>query len=297
MKRLIKKIMVSALAVMMVCSCFFFTGCRDVKKLEITVSVRVEEDGLYKLEEQKLTIDLYRHLADKTVDAIMEYANSGYYNGTFFYQTIRFNDDTTHNTKLLIGDLRFDETTGTIVKNAAKPNIEGQFTHGGTVGSDLMNVEGSVGLWRTWNANDSYSSYNSTNTGSATLYFPTGDITAYNDCFCVFGKFDVESDGNKDAWANIKTSCSDADYYDEYVIYYTGEYSDAADAVDNGLTFHCVTKAEYDSMSEEQLEEVFKAEGAQSVAYNSCTIRVPMYQETNTSRAVATSKIVSIRVV
>lgn len=297
MKRFIKKIMVSALAIMMVCTCFLFTGCRDIKKLEITVSVRVEEDGLYRLEEQKLTVDLYRHLADKTVDAIIAYANEGYFNGAFFYQTIRFNDDTTHNTKLLIGDLRFDETTGSIVKNTVKPNIEGQFTHGGTVGSDLMNTEGAVGLWRTWNANDSYTSYNSTDTGRATLYFPTGDITAYNDCFCVFGKFDTESDENKKTWNNIKTSCSDADYYDEYVIYYTGEYSEETEAVDNGLTFHCVTKADYDSMTEEQKEEVFKAEGAQAVGYNSCTIRVPMYQATNTSRAVATSKIVSIKVI
>lgn len=288
MKRFAKTLLVAIVAVATFCSCIFFTGCRDIRKIEITVSVKVEEDGVYSVEEKTLTIDLYRNLADKTVDAIMAYANEGYYNGTFFYQAVNYGNDSTHNSKLMVGDLRYDAENGKIVKNDKKPTIEGQFTHGGTVGSDLVNVEGVVGLWRTWNKNDSYTSYNSTQTGSSTLYFPTSTINAYNDNFCVFGKFDMKNETNDDAWEAIKTACTDANFYTEYVIYYTGEYDETK--ADNGLEFHCITRVDYDALPEDEKDEIFKPEGAQSVEYESYTIKVPI------DRSAPASRIVSIKV-
>ncbi len=297
MKRFFKSVTLFLTIALSMIACFSLTGCRKIKTLDITVSVRVENEGVYSLEEKTLSIDLYSHLADKTVDAIISYANEGYYNGTFFYQTINFNGDQTHNGKLMIGDLKFDENTHKIVKNSSKPNLEGQFAHGGTIGSVLSNTVGSIGLWRSWNANDSYSSYNQTDTGSSTLFFPISDLSSsYDDCFCVIGLFDTESESNSDTWSAIKQSCSTSSYYDEYVIYYTGSYSTEVGVIDNGLTFNCIEKEDYDAFDDNQKATVFEAKGNQLVKYNATIIRVPVFIPNQSASMEVTSKILSISV-
>jgi len=81
MKKFIKKL-VNALAVIMVCVfCFSFVACgEDLKRVEVTFSIYNASEE--KLEDKTLSIDLYRHLAPKTVDSILENINNGYYEGT-----------------------------------------------------------------------------------------------------------------------------------------------------------------------------------------------------------------------
>ncbi len=274
MKRL-KKIFINlVVVVMLVAACFSFAGCKDVREMELTVSVYNNETD--KVEEVTLTVELYGHLAKQTVDAIEGYINDGYYNDAIFYMF----SDSTYSKQLMLGDLKYVD--GEIVQNTIKPELEkAEFTRGGTKGSNLVSEKGTIGLWRSWYESDAEyrTNSNALTSGRATWYMPTSTISSYEDWFCVFAKIDFEEEGNEDAFNTIIDGCNTslADYT-EYVIYYTGEYDETKADENHGLTFHCVEKEDYD---EDEIDELFTAEGEQYVCYNATTIKVPVVLTTN----------------
>ncbi len=285
MKRL-KKLFVSFMAVVMMCVCAFsLTGCiEDIKKLELNVQIYNYDEQV--VEDYTMSIDLYRHLAPETVDAIVEYVNDEYYNGAVFYKQEGYNS------QIMLGDLI--DKNGVLEANALKPQIEkGEFEKGGTVGSNLTSKKGSIGLWRSWFAQDnSYSNNsNATDSGRATWFIPTESISAYTGNFCVFAQFDTEAENNSDTLTALNKAFESADNYDKYVIYYTGEYNDQTpDAEDGyGLTMHIVESSEFDQAN---IADLFEAEGAQLVSYNYRTVNVPV-----TASGAIGAKIVSAKII
>lgn len=262
MKRFVK-ILVNALAVVMlgVC-CLSFTACEDIKKMEVTTKI-------YSTSEKKtltrtLSVDLYRHLAPQTVDAVTSAVEKGYYNNAFFYTRMDYN------AQIMIGDFKY--VNGEIVQNDVQmPMVKGEFDRNGVVGSNLTSNRGSIGLWRSWYASGDYKTTNACDTGSANWYIPTANITGYNGYFAVFGKFDIENETNADILSDINLLESDTECYEEYTVYFTGEYQETGK--NNGLTFHCVKSEDFKAS---EVTDLFTAEGEQLVCYNAYVIKVPM---------------------
>ena len=253
-------------AVLLICTCFGFAGCsgEDIVKVELKISVFNNEDNeWYDEEDTTLTIDLYRHLAPATVDAIVGYINEGYYDNAIFYGHEK--DDT----KMFVGDLKMDEN-GRIYQNEIKPQIEGEFEHGGTTGSNLDVTKGNVALWRTWYEQDGFSVSNNQHTGRATWFLPVNNIPTYQDWFCVYAVIDFSNETNANTWEYIKNAVMVSGNYETYELYYTGEYqATGKEDANYGLDFHC----EKEVLAEHK-DGVFNAEGAEYVLYNQQTIRV-----------------------
>lgn len=271
MQRL-KKLFVNAIAVMLMLSaCLGLSACQaDIRKIELDIRVyNYEEEGQF--ENVTLTVALYRHLAPKTVDAILGYVKDGYYDNTVFYKFT----DSKYDDQIMIGDIVVKD--GEIDNNAIKPQLPGEFEKGGTIGSNLINVEGAVGLWRTWYDwnNETYKlSGDSMKTGRATWYMPTSTISSYNDYFCIFALIDLQNENNSEAWELIQAALTENT--EEYTVYYTGEYNaNDADANDgHGLTFNCETSAAFEE-KEESLN-VFETQGSnQLTCYNKYEIAIP----------------------
>ena len=288
------KIIVNILAiVMLMLSCFGLVACEDIRRIAITVEVYDMEEEV--LEERTLTVDLYRHLAPETVDTIVKYINDGYYNSTengnmFFYQI-----GTTK--QVMLGNFLYKDNQ--VVLNNPMPTINGEFQANGVVGSNLTNKEGAIGLWRTWSSSGSYSSNDGfANTGSATWYMPMESLASkYDGYFCIFGKFSFESGTeNCEVWEDIKAMFSNGiNYYNKYEVYYTGEYD--ASAENYGLTANII---EYDNFNEENIPNLFKAEGKNIDApdmFNHYTIKVPVFNKNNGGVETLGAKIVSMKVI
>ena len=267
----IRKLFVNVLAVLMlVFSTFTMTACADVVTLEVTLQVyNFTESRFYEEDEVKLTIDLQRHLAPKTVDAITQYASEGYYDNTVFYLMEGYT------TQIMIGQYKMDGDK--LVKNDIKPQIDGEFEYGMTKGSNLKNDEGYIGLWRSWYAQDDgahkYKSSNGMDSGSSNIYIPLDVIAEYDGYFCVFGTIDYSITAN-DTGVNAVGSVLGSNYT-TYVIYYTGEYDASKPEEDYGLTFNYITADEYGNLTQEEKDEIFVAEGDQYVEYNEHRIRIP----------------------
>ena len=116
---------------------------------------------------------------------------------------------------------------------------------------------------------------------------PTSTLSSYNDYFCVFGQFDAEATENAEALEALEALFASSSNYEEYVIYYTGEYNVELADENYGLTAHVITKEEYDDTKDSL--DVFEAEDAQLVCYNATTVNVPMAKDA------AAAKIVSAR--
>ncbi len=284
----LKKTFVLVISLLMTFSvCFSMTACAkdDIRHIELTVQVYdYENDKMYETEEVTLTLDLYRHFAPQTVDAIIEYVQDGYYDNAIFYQLSDYSG------QIMFGDLKYSD--GVVTKNALMPTIDGEFANGMTEGSTLVNKKGSVGLWRTWNAHDGNYNRSSTNTdsGRATWFIPTETKTSYNGWFCVFAQIDLNDESNSTALNAISKAFTTSGEYVNYVIYYTGEY-DAQNPDSNdghGLTFHCV-KEDY---LDEDLD-IFEAKDSELVCYNKQVIRVPV---TGPSGEIG-AKVVSVKVI
>ncbi len=285
MKRF-NKVLTSIIAfVMLFTMCFSLTGCiEDIKKVELTIAVYdYENNQMYEESDVTLTLELYRHLAPNTVDAIMGYIEDGYYDNAVFYKMEG------RDSQLMVGDLKLNGSV--IEQNAIKPAIDGEFEKGGTTGSNLTNKKGAVGLWRTWNAYDgSYTTSTSTDTGRATWFMPTETISSYDTWFCVFAQIDMNDTSNSNAITAIINAFGSDGNYEEYEIYYTGEYD--AEKVDenHGLKFNIVPEDEFD---ENAIPDLFEAEGAEYVCYNHYTVKIPVTEAGGTVAA----KIVSAKLV
>ena len=273
MKRLTRIIICLISAVILgVCS-FGLAGCEDIKKLQMTVTIYDAETST--TTDKVINIDLYRHLAPTTVDAIIGYVNRGLYNGCVFYQM------TNYSAQIMMGDFKFDN--GYLTENEQPSTIRGEFEKGGVIGSNLKSQKGSVGLWRTWPKGqdiDSYKTTKGTDTGRATWFLPVDNTNTigYNGCFCIFAVIDL-SDGTNSATFNaINTALSvnDANKYETYVVYYTGEYNPDNTVKNNGLTYHCVTQAEYDEMDEDEKADIFEPTEDQYVCYELKRIKLPI---------------------
>ena len=192
MKRF-KRIIVNIMALLLVVvSCAGLTACnKDIRTMTLTISVYNYDEDAPKFETVKLTVDLYGHLAPKTVDAINEYVNDGYYNNTAIYKL------TDGSFGFMVGDIKIENDE--LKPNAVKPEIKGEFEKGGTVGSNLVAKKGSIGLFRSW-----YAEYDKTysvndfamHSGRATWFMPTADseISSYTGWFCIFAQFDLEDE-------------------------------------------------------------------------------------------------------
>ena len=82
MKRFLK-VFTNLIAVfMLVFATFTMVGCgEDIKTAKVKIQLYdYAESEFYADSEVTLSIDLYGHLATKTVEAIVKYINEGYYN-------------------------------------------------------------------------------------------------------------------------------------------------------------------------------------------------------------------------
>ena len=227
MKRFFKVLAGAITAILLSLCCFSLVGCKDIKTIDVHISVYDIENGKFAdataEDDVVITVKLYRHLAPKTVDAVLAYIEKGYYNNAAFY---KFEDENTM--QINVGDYVFRD--GGIHQNKADylAPVVGEFAKNNTTGSNLTNLSGAVGLWRSWGTEGYKISDNARDSGVATWYLPTQPINDYNDYFCVFGTFDLTDDEDKwdngDTWGLIRGIFSDENYYTSYTVFYTGEY-------------------------------------------------------------------------
>ena len=243
MKKLFK-IAVNFMAVaLLTCATFSLTACEDIKKLEISLNLYDYSSSVYYAEDDvKFSVDLYRHLAPKTVDAVIGHVKEGYYNDAIFYT------ETGVSSQLMVGDLKFDEN-GNLVQNLINgklpSEIYGEFEYNGVTGSNLVSEKGSIGIWRSYYEEDGnlYKSSEARNSGRATWFIPTATKSDYKGWLCVFGVYDTSDTANSKAISAISTALSGNGV--DYVIYFTGEYdAENADA-NHGLDFHAVKKTDW----------------------------------------------------
>ncbi len=278
MKKLIKFSTRIIALVLMVFTMLSMTACEDIKKAEVNITLyNKNSSALYEEDKVNFSIELYRHLAPESVDAITGLMESGYYNDTFFYV-----NNSSDNTNLFIGDLKFN-AEGKIVQNTLADGtlpatIKGEFEANGVKGSNLATEFGSIGVYRSYYANDGgdRTSSDARDSGRATLFLPTATINAYDKYYAIIGKYDVANENVSRAINGIKELLNNSEYSEQYVIYYTGEYDSAKPNENYGLTFNCVTQEEYTELTEAEggIENLFEAEGEQLVSYNVRKIKV-----------------------
>lgn len=279
--------------IMLVTVCAFSTGCSDIKTLELKVRIYdYENSQALEGEDYVLTVELHRHLAPKTVDGIIDLVEKGYYNNTFFYQTTDLSFDTSNSLKkIVVGNLKYEN--GEIVEQVA-PHIEGEFESAGTVGSDFVNNKGYVGLYRSAHVSDaSYkTASNSRNSGRGTMYFPLEEILDYDGHYCVFGKFDVEEENNKRVIdALYALFDGDNDNFDEFKVYYTGEYDFEKPNENYGLKFNYMKNSEF-ANKKDGIENLFeKTEGIYLDDYNPHKIYVPKVVDGKVGAQIVSAKI------
>ena len=269
----IKRLFVNLMAVVLTCAvCLSASACKtDIRRIKLNVSVYNYEESVSGFEDVTLTINLYRHIAPKTVDAILGYVRDGYYNNTLFYKMSSYSN------QIMVGDLKIKD--GNIENNDIKPELPSEFAKGGRVNSNLTNVEGSIGLWRSWYAwnNNSFDQANaSMKSGRATWYMPTSSISSYNDWFCVFAVIDLTNEDNSEAWELVKNAISQET--ETYTVYYTGEY-DAQSPNKNdghGLDFNCVKESDFVDSGDVFKASTTDSSKAELVCYNQKNISVPV---------------------
>ncbi len=283
MKRFSKLIVNLVAGIMLAVSCFCLVGCEEIVTLEVTLSVYDFDNETWLDEEDTtLTIDLYRHLADQTVDAITSYAQAGYYDNLPFY-SLPYEGYKA----IMIGDYKFNGTS--LVQTERKVALDGEFEHGMTTGSNLTNKKGAVGLWRTWFAQDdggnAHKASNGMDTGRATWFLPTTAIADYNGYFCIFGQIDLDDETNNTAFSAVEKALKTSANCEEYIVYYTnGEnYTTDNSVANNGLTFNYMDKTVFEeqygkSPTVDELEKngIFVPENDQYVCYAHHTIRIAM---------------------
>ena len=266
MKKSFRRIVCLLAIVMMGVFCFSFTACEDITTLEVNVAVYDYEKNAY--DNYTIEVDLYGHLAPKTVDAIIKYVEEGYYNDKTFYTTEGFSS------QLMVGDLK---VAGGEITQTVKPEIIGEFEKNATKGNNLTNELGSVGLWRSWSVKDNdsakYERSNCMDTGRSTWFMPTSDISAYNGYFCVFGQIDMEDEDNKTAFNKIQAVLSSNS--EEYVVYYTGSYDQTKANENYGMEFHCMLESDFDELTDDDTTNVHYGNDTALICYNKTNVSLP----------------------
>lgn len=296
MKRFFKTAVNFIAVAIITLSVFGFSACEDIKKLELDLKIyNFTDSKFYDAEDVKFTVELYRHLADETVDAVLDNVKKDYYKDAIFYK------EDGYGSQIMLGDLKMVD--GKIEQNLIGDKLpaligRGEFEYGGTTGSNLVNEKGSIGLWRSWYASneDGYKGSNGMDSGRATWFIPTTSISGYNGYFCVFAKFDTENEANAKAISALTDIFASSDNYDVYAIFWTGEYSAASADKNYGLTFHAVKDIETDEKYNKKDgtydgTTIFEAEENQLVYYNMRTVYVPKTVDGEVSAKVNSIKI------
>ena len=280
--------------IMLVSACVFSTGCADIKTLELKVRIYdYENNQALEGDDYVLTVELHRHLAPKTVDGIIELVESGYYDNAIFYQMTDLSFDTSNSLKkVLVGDLKF--ANGEITEQVA-PQIEGEFERAGVVGNNLLNNKGYVGLFRSAYVSDS--SYKTTsnahNSGRGTMYLPLQEILDYDGHYCVFGKFDPEEENNKRVFdALYALFDGDTENFDEYKVYYTGEYDETKPNENYGLKFNYMPNSNFASVKDGIANLFEVTEGNYLDVYNPHKIYVPKVVDGKVGAQIVSAKII-----
>ena len=292
MKRFSKLLFTCFALIMTVVCCFSMAGCKaKIRDAQLELQIYDYSSGTLKTgEDVAMSIQLYSHLAPKTVEAMEKYIADGYYDNAIIYQL--------DSNKIMFGDLILDgdaivaeedaqgvQTTN-IKLNSVKPTLPGEFEYGTTQGSDLTNKKGSIGLWRSYyDTADSYTTSSGMNSGRATWFMPTQEITSFNGYFCVFAQLNFEDESTTSAYNLLEQIFADSANYTKYVIYYTQKVDADGNKLaydetkeNANLEFHCVTKEYYDALPQTEKDKVFVAsdvDGKQLVCYNKYEIKVP----------------------
>lgn len=272
MKRFLKVIVNLIAVALLVVSTLGLFACEDLVTMEIKFNVY--DTSSSQMTEKTVSAKLYRHLAGDTVDAIAKLAKDGYYNDAVFYKS----NATDSSNNIFFGDLKFVD--GEIVEDV-KPFLKNsngdlisEFEAGGVKGSDLLNIDGYLGLWRTWKS--SYSVSNSLGTGNGVLYIPTSSNTSLDGYFCVFGKLDLDNEDVSNAYSSLKAVLSSSQYYVNYTVYYTGEYDETKQNC--GLTFHAEKTDDFNLREDVDELGIFEPKtGKEYQKYAQHTINLPFY--------------------
>jgi cyclophilin family peptidyl-prolyl cis-trans isomerase len=288
MKALRRTIISAVLAVLLALSCFAFTGCsKDIRTAKFTISLYdYENSQTYAQSEVTIYVDLYRHLAPNTVDTMVKYIGEGYYDNTVFYKTQISGSDGFFSA-MMLGDIKLNGED--VALNETKPMIPGECEAGGTIGSNLKHEKDMVSLWRTWDENGPGNNI-APDTGRATWFMPASSLKSYDGYFCVFGKLRTDIASTSKAITEIRNVFSEATRYEDYVVYYTGEYDETKANEDFGLTGHIVLDEDFNA---DLVDGLFTAEDTQYVGYNARKIRIPVTGD----NGVVTAKIVKAEIV
>lgn len=254
------------------------TACEDIKQIKVNISVFDIEKS--QQVETSITVDLYRHLAPETVDAIISYVEKGYYNDTLFYKNNMY-------TNILFGDYKVVDKA--LVQNNADYvlPIDGEFVANGLkMDGEFKFTEGTIGLWRDWQASGDFKNNNNEafNSGKGTLFIPTETKTEYNDYFCILGKIETEiGSDNEKAFRLLKAITSSGKHFVNFTTFYTGDVTVKEDGtIDySGLTYHQMLTQDFNDRYNEDENtidglEVFKAEGSEFIKYNKQTLQLPV---------------------
>ena len=263
MKRFLRLLMV---AVMVVAFVLPLSACGNkIVTLSLEVSVYNVEDE--KVEDKTINFDLYANLAPDAVNAVKGWVNDGYYNGLVLYKQSKYITQST-SSQLMYGGYKLEN--GKLIKNAQKVLPDAEFEKNGTVGSDLSNVKGAIGLWRDWSGTSNgyrYSGFEQTN---STLYIPTTSLTTYDGYFCLLGKYSTSDDLT--VIEEIITLLVNEDYYTSYTCYYEAE-DDGSLKLDNGNpVWKSMLTEDYSDVKDDL--NVYSAKDGEDKSYELYTVSV-----------------------
>ncbi len=263
MKRFLRLLMV---AVMVVAFVLPLSACGNkIVTLSLEVSVYNVEDE--KVEDKTINFDLYANLAPDAVNAIKGWVNDGYYNGLVLYKQSKYINQST-SSQLMYGGYKLEN--GKLIKNAQKVLPDAEFEKNGTVGSDLSNVKGAIGLWRDWSGTSNgyrYSGFEQTN---STLYIPTTSLTTYDGYFCLLGKYSTIDDLT--VIEEIITLLANEDYYTSYTCYYEAEEDGSLKLENGNPVWKSMLTEDYSDVKDDL--NVYSAKDGEDKSYELYTVSV-----------------------
>ena len=264
MKRFLKLLMVAVLAVVFVLP---LSACGEkITTLNVNVSIYNTEDE--KVEEKTIKFDLYDNLASEAVSAVKSWVNEGYYNGLVLYKQSKYiNKDTP--SQIMYGGYKLAD--GKLVKNAQKILPDAEFEKNGTIGSNLSNVKGAIGLWRDWSGTSQGYKYSGFEQTNSTLYIPTTSLAStYDGYFCLLGKYSTSDD--LAVIEQITTLLANEDYYTSYTCYYEANDDGSLKLVDGQPVWVSMLTEDYNDAKDDL--SVYTAKDGEDKSFESYTVSV-----------------------